>query len=286
MAFKEVLLHLDERRGHESRLRLAADLARRQQGHLVGLYGVEPLDLARFGAPAGSSYVEFEAVQALEARYREGARAAAARVEAAFRSAAERAGISAEWRMVEGEIAAVATLHARYADIAVLGQIDPDNVPAGSAARLPESVLLGSGRPVLLVPYAGRFEAVGETVLVAWNATREAARAVQDALPLLEQAEQVTVLAVNPAPGIGGEGDLPAADMAHYLARHGVKAEASYTVAGDIDVSDLILSRAADLGSDLIVMGGYGHSRIREFVLGGVTRSLLQHMTVPVLLSH
>jgi nucleotide-binding universal stress UspA family protein len=137
-----------------------------------------------------------------------------------------------------------------------------------------------------VVPYIGGSDIIGRRALVAWNASREAARALNDAIPLLEDAENVTVLSVNPKRGIRGEGDLPAADIALHLARHGMKAEASYVVAEDIGVGDALLSRAADLGSDLIVMGGYGHSRLREIVLGGATRTVLRHMTVPVLLSH
>jgi nucleotide-binding universal stress UspA family protein len=136
------------------------------------------------------------------------------------------------------------------------------------------------------VPYAGQFERVGERVLVAWNASRESTRAINDALPLLKNAAMVTVLAVNPKHGIEGHGDVPAADIALHLARHGVKAEAAHTIAKDISEGDALLSYAADLGVDLIVSGGYGHSRAREMVFGGVTRTLLQEMTVPMLLSH
>ena len=136
------------------------------------------------------------------------------------------------------------------------------------------------------MPYAGRFDTVGSHVLVAWNATREAARAVNDAMPILQKAEKVTVLSVNPPSEEAGGPAWPAADIALHLARHGVTAEASSTVSLEIDVGNAILSRAADFGSDLIVMGGYGHSRQREFILGGVTRTLLQHMTVPVIMAH
>ncbi|MBN8909554.1 MAG: universal stress protein, partial [Rhodospirillales bacterium] len=121
---------------------------------------------------------------------------------------------------------------------------------------------------------------------VAWNASREAARAVNDALPLLEGAKLVTVVAINPRQGIGGHGDVPAADIVLHLARHGVKAEAAHTVANDISDGEALLSYAADLGVDLIVAGAYGHSRAREMVFGGVTRTLLSEMTVPVFLSH
>jgi nucleotide-binding universal stress UspA family protein len=285
MPFKDILVYLDNGRGWETRLRLAGELARRQGAHLTGLYGIEPLPLGAANATR-NTYVEVETVRLLQQRYRDAALEAAAAAEQAFRETARAAAVGEEWRLLEGDVAQLATLHARYADLMVLGQVDPDNPGHGSAQRLPESVLVGSGRPALLVPYVGRFETVGDTVLVAWNATREAARAVNDAIPILQGAQQVTVLSVNPARGIAGDGDLPAADIAHHLARHGIKAEASYTVAEDVEVGDLILSRAADLGADLIVMGGYGHSRTRELILGGATRSLLEHMTVPVLLSH
>jgi len=143
---------------------------------------------------------------------------------------------------------------------------------------------LGVGRPVLIVPRYGTFETVGERVLVAWNGSREATRAVHDALPLLKLASSVTVLSIDPEHDTGDR--IPGADIALHLARHGVAAEGMSTVGLDISVGDLLLSRAADLGADLIVMGAYGHSRVRELVLGGATRHILQHMTVPVLMSH
>ena len=286
MTFKDILVHLDDGRGHETRLRLACDLARRQEAHLTGLFGIEPLAPGGLASQATSAYVDIETMQIVQEKRRQAVLAVAGRVEATFGAETARAGVSGEWRIIEGEVADLMTLHARYADLAILGQVDPDNPPPGSAASLPESVLLGSGGPVLVIPYVGRFETLGQNVLIAWNGSREAARAVRDALPILMEAKSVTVLSANPDRGILGEGDLPAADIAHHLARHAVKAEASYTVGEDIAVGDMLLSRAADLGADLIVMGGYGHSRTRELILGGATRALLRHMTVPVLLSH
>jgi nucleotide-binding universal stress UspA family protein len=287
MSFKDILVHLDDGRAREERIAIACELARLQQAHLVGLYVVEPVSLGGYRMPvAEDAPIDFEELRIAQARLQAAATTAGQRAEAAFLAAAERAGITSECRHAEGDVADVVALHARYADLAVLGQIDPEARPPGSAAHLPESILLGSGRPILMVPYVGHFETVGKNVLVAWNATREAARAVGDALPLLKGADVVTVLSLNPERGIAGEGNLPAADIAHHLARHDVKAVASYTVAEDIDVGNLLLSRAADLGSDLIVMGGYGHSRTRELILGGATRTILENMTVPVLMSH
>ena len=139
-----------------------------------------------------------------------------------------------------------------------------------------------SGRPVLVVPYAGRHEGLGSRVLVAWNASREAARAVHDALPLLTRARSVVVLAVDPP----DEDHIPGADIAAHLAHHGVHVEARHTVAPDIEVGDELLNLISDLGADLLVMGAYGRSRWREAVFGGATRHILAHMTVPVLMAH
>jgi nucleotide-binding universal stress UspA family protein len=283
MAMKDILLHVDDSRGQGPRLALAVELARRQEAHLTGLFVTEPISFSGLAAPGGADFAGAEAFQQIEERHRAARRGVGERLAAAFVDAANRAGISSEWRWAEGIAAQTVSLHARYADLAVVGQSDPES-PA-FASGVVEAALLSSGRPVLVVPYIGA-KSLGQRVLVAWNGAREAARAVNDALPLLAAAQMVTVLSINPARGIGGEGDLPAADIALHLARHGVKAEAAYTTAEDVGIGDTILSRAADSGADLIVMGGYGHSRAHEFVLGGATRTLLRHMTVPVLLSH
>ena len=284
MGFKDILVTLAGATASESGIGLAVELARSQSAHLVGLFIIEPLDLSVYSAP-GTGFMAVDVIQEIEEQHRKTAQAAASKIEATFRAACSRAGISHEWRLAEGGPSEVGVLHAHYADIAITAQIDPDNSPPGGWARLPEQLGLASGRPVLIVPYAGRFDTVGRRVLVAWNRTRESARALNDALPLLERASQVTVLSVNPRRGEDAN-ELPGADIALHLARHGVKAEAASTVADDIDVGNVLLSRAADLGADLMVMGCYGHSRMRELILGGATREVLRHMTVPVLMSH
>jgi nucleotide-binding universal stress UspA family protein len=189
----------------------------------------------------------------------------------------------AEWRTDEGSRADVVALHARYADLLVINQTDPD---AADATHFGDAVLLAVGRPVLLVPYVGEMRSFGQNVLVCWNASREASRAVTDALPLLQRAASVTVLTVDGRASSYGHGESAGSDIALFLARHGVKTAASQTVSGSVDVGSVILSRAFDLGADLIVMGAYGHSRVREIVMGGATRTVLQSMTVPVLMSH
>jgi nucleotide-binding universal stress UspA family protein len=284
MGLKDILVHVDGMRGHEARLRIAAELAHRSGAHVCGLFVIEPVNFAGFFSPGGADLAQAEILHAIQEQHESARRDLAERLGTTFRTRLDDAGVLGEWRIAHGDPGERVSLHGRYADIVIVGQSDPDAVSLGSA--VPEAVLLGSGRPVLVVPYIGAERAVGERVLVAWNASHEAARAANDAIPLVAPGGRVTVLAINPARGIAGEGDLPAVDMAHHLARHGITAEAAHTVADDVAVGDVILSRAADMGADLIVMGGYGHSRAREFVLGGATRALLGHMTVPVLFSH
>lgn len=284
--FKDILVHLDENPRSADRMRMAVDLARRQGAHLTGIYVLDIPGSDLFygaGMPYAAGGGMSEMVDSLRAD-------ASARAEIAgkeFQEATRREGLSNEWRVVEGDTVALLALHARYSDLTILGQPNEDEAYKGpSADAVLVNVMLSSGRPVLAIPYAGRFEQIGDSVLVAWNASREASRAIHDAMPLLRSARKVTVLAVNPKHGIEGHGDVPAADIALHLARHGVKAEAAHTIAKDISEGDALLSYAADLGVDLIVAGGYGHSRAREMVFGGVTRTLLIEMTVPMLLSH
>jgi nucleotide-binding universal stress UspA family protein len=138
----------------------------------------------------------------------------------------------------------------------------------------------------LAIPFAGSFKSIGKRVLVAWNASREASRALHDALPLIAKAETATVFLANPTRGLDGHGEEPGADIARHMVRHGLKVEVAKVIADDVPDSALLLNHASDMGADLLVMGAYGHSRLREFILGGMTRSLLREMTVPVLLSH
>lgn len=272
MTYKTILLHLDEQPRCTERLQLAAALAARFDAHLVGLFAL--------GAARIPSYALAEAgplVRDIEERRRG---EAAHKVEQAFRKAERRGGGKSEWRLSKDDAAAAVRLSARYADLVVLGQPEPsDNL----ARSFVEEVILTAGRPALMVPYAGHFPDTGKRVLIAWNASREAARAVTDALPLLAKADAVEVVAF----GEGGDhGDVPGADLALFLARHGVKATAARQNAPGVDVGNQILSRAADVNADLIVMGAYGHSRWRELALGGATRSVLDAMTVPVLMAH
>jgi nucleotide-binding universal stress UspA family protein len=276
MAFKDLVVHIDSSQTVTKRLEAAISLAQTHDAHLIGLYVMPTTDFPAFMEVPSA----FETIQ----KIREHREQQAETAQTTFEETTKRAGISAEWRCTEGALMDHLGDSARYTDLVILGQYNPDepDTHQGLADRL----VLEVGRPCLVVPYIGARETLGQRVLVAWNARREAVRAVNDALPMLQMADRVVVLAVNPAVGATGEGDIPSADICHHLARHGVKAEAETAIAKDIDVASLLLSHAADMGADMMVMGAYGHSRLREMVLGGVSREMLQSMTVPVLMSH
>ena len=191
-----------------------------------------------------------------------------------------------EARVVVDEVADAMVQHGRYSDLVVVGQSSREVGFEGVAFDLPQQVLLHGGVPVLIVPCHGAFADVGRRVLVAWKDTREAARALRDALPILKRSERVVLLELGEARRKPIAVELANA-TATWLAGHGVAAERrTETGAIEVGLGDELLSRAADLGADLIVMGGYGHGRAREWALGGVTRHLLDHMTVPTLMSH
>jgi nucleotide-binding universal stress UspA family protein len=276
-----LLVVLDSDASARGRIELAAMLAERFAAHLVGLYPV-PMS----GPPLHFGYYDPALLDPFFEELRARARDAADKTRETFEHVTGLRGISAEWREFPEGPEGDPALHARYADLTILGQLDPDHGEANLVRPRPEHVTLASGRPILVIPYAGTFDVVGRRVLIGWNATREAARAVADAMPLLTGAEVVTVLTIDPREGPHGHGELPGADISLHLARHGVKAEIDRTTSADLPVGEVILSRAADLGADLLVMGAYGHSRARELLLGGATRSLLRSMTLPVLMSH
>jgi nucleotide-binding universal stress UspA family protein len=274
MTYKTILVHLDDRARRAERLQLGFQLADRFEAHLIALFALDAAFIPSYAlAEAGPI------VRDIEIRRRS---AAARAAEAEFRQAEQRSAAKAEWRVSMGDPLAAVRLSARYADLVIAGQPEPGEPLAKAFAG---ELVLSTGRPVLFVPYVGRFPDVGKRVLVAWNASREAVRAVSDALPLLVRADSLEVVAFAPESG-WDHGEVPGADIALYLARHGVKATAARQNAPDVEIGAQILSRAADAGADLIVMGGYGHSRLRELALGGATRSVLQAMTVPVLMAH
>jgi len=279
MSYKSMLVHLDDDRRCGERIDIAARLALDFDARLTGLYLLRQPDVPSYvRAEIGTEFLAGQ-LQAWHQRQIE-------HMTAQFRERTAQAGVNgAEFRCDTQWPAEAIALHARYADLLIMGQTDRDDDKSLMDPGFPGQAVLSSGRPVLLIPSAGHFPTIGKRVLVAWNAGREAARAVTDALPFLQRAAKVTVLAVNPD-GNPAHGEQPGADIALFLARHGVRAEAAESHRGEVDIGAWLLSRAFDLEADLIVMGGYGHSRMRELAFGGATATLLGEMTVPVLMSH
>ncbi len=230
---------------------------------------------------SGAGYIPAEVIETQERDNEAATRAALDR----FSAASARAGVTAEPLTLSASFAGVGEQFGRIArrfDLSIVGQSEPET--SAVEEIIAESALFESGRPVIIVPYIQKAPFKLDRVMLCWDGSRAAARAVADAIPLLARAGHVEVVIV--ANERGKRDEIQGADIGAHLARHGLDVEVKRTALGDIDVADVILSHAADTGSDFIVMGGYGHSRLREFVLGGVTRSIFRSMTVPVLMSH
>ena len=278
MRYKDLLVVLDANHSAGERIAVATELARRFDAHLVGLYVMLVPE-----RPDSDDTAIYDVLwrDAWETAERE-----ACRIREQFEEAARRQSLPAEWRVVSGYPGDMAALHGRYADLVIVGQLDPEDQYAALIGARPEEVALHVGRPVLVVPYAGNFAQVGRRVLIGWDASREATRAVNDALPLLVAASSVLVMTVDAKPGGITHGELPGADIALHLARHGVAVQVERTTSAGIGIGNTLLSRASDFEADLLVMGAYGHSRLREALLGGATRTALESMTLPVLMAH
>lgn len=273
---KNILVGLSDTKQGLAAQNYAASMAAAFDAHLSGVAFVHDLVIP------GSVFDE--AVAAYSAQYRDECEAAAKRATAKFEEKCRKDGIEFDCATLDGSMIGVAeqfSSKARSFDLSVL----PQAVPEGYSDEnvIIENALFDSGRPVLIVPYIQIAPFKVDRVIVAWDGNRCAARAVADALPLLKLAKTVEIVTVKPDTKPGG---LAATDLANHMARHGLNIELRSLTANAIGIANCILSHAADSSADLIVMGGYGHSRIREFVLGGVTREMLQSMTVPTLMSH
>jgi nucleotide-binding universal stress UspA family protein len=220
----------------------------------------------------------------IEAQREENTKAAKAATNG-FEAAAASAGLSAEVRILDASVAGAADLFGRIArrfDLAVVGQARPKE--GASEELLIEGALFESGRPVVVVPFVQTKGVSLERVLVCWDGSRPATRAIADALPILRRAKAIDIVAVSGERGKGSE--LVGTNMARHLARHGLDVALKRVSSGDVDVPSAIRAQVAETGADFMVMGGYGHSRLREFILGGVTRTILTSSTIPVLMSH
>ncbi|MFO1068709.1 MAG: universal stress protein [Geminicoccaceae bacterium] len=280
MGYRDLLLTVDDGTDSAARARLASRLAAIWSAHLTAVaFVADPVLPAALGVSIPSDLLEAQA-----AAGRDVGKASLARVAAI----AAEAGVAIEARLETGAVDSMPgrlARMARHADLTIIGQPDPAASGVDDTLKV-EAAFLDSGRPALVVPYIGAAAALPAHVLVCWDGSREAARAVGDAMPFLKPAERVTVLVVDAGKLQPAVGELPGADIGRHLARHGVTAEIRSVASGGLGIGDTILTEASDARADLVVMGGYGHSRLRELVLGGATRHLLAHMTVPVLLAH
>jgi len=274
---KDIVVNLSVGEKTDPACDYAVSVAAAFEAHLAGIgFLYDPIVPV-----SGAGYIPADVITMQE---RDNAAATKAAIDR-FVTATNRAGVTAEPLTLRASAAGVGDQFSRIArrfDLSIVGQDEPDK--SAVEAIIAEAALFESGRPVIVVPYIQKTPLKLDLVTVCWDGGRAATRAIADSMPLLKRAKKVEVVIVSNE--TGKQDEIEGADMGEHLARHDLNVEVKRTVAGDIDVADVILSHTADTGSDFIVMGGYGHSRLREFVLGGVTRSIFQTMTVPVLMSH
>jgi nucleotide-binding universal stress UspA family protein len=279
MTYKTILVQLNDEQRAARVLEPAVVLARKYGAHLIGLH-VSP----------GLLYVPpLPSAGGILGMIKEHERQVCDRIRGAFEDATRGQSFQAEMRFLNprgrDDLPALVMQHARTADLIVASQVEA-GFDAASVLDFPERLAIDSGRPVLMIPLSGLSGDIGTKVLVAWNGSREAARAVFDSLPLLKAAREVVVLGIEQIRSSGDSLPLPDTAIGASLARHGINVSVRTTAAGETSVGETILNEAVNEGADLIVMGAYGHTRLREFVFGGATRHMARHLTLPTLLAH
>lgn len=265
MAYKDILVHLDNSPHCTARIDIAIHLAQEHGAHLTGLYVISH--------PYYRPQLESVA-------------ASAAETQAAFERATSIAGISAEYVCADWGTAGITrseviNFYAYLKDLVIVGQSDPEN-----PSDLPERVVVGSGRPVLIIPFAGSFSTVGERVMVCWKYGRESVRALNDAMPFLQQAEKIRVVAADPPEAAVNAGSDCCAGIRSYLTRHGIEGIVEQSIQAEIPIGDMLLNESWEEGCDLLVLGAFTRSAKGALILGPVARDVLDHMNLPVLMSH
>jgi nucleotide-binding universal stress UspA family protein len=287
VALRDLLVYVDQSERAAERLRLAADLARRHESRLTAIF-VKELNPSQLHdqSTAELGLGSPQAINRTNRRIRRHIEETAARLQSVLNALGREYAVEVEWRCIDGIGSILVPQHARFADLCVLGQ-DVSAAATATGYTFSEQLLFVSGRPVVFVPAHGSFDTLGRRILVAWNSSRASTRAVNDALPLIERAEQVTVLAVNAEEFAERYGALPPEQIVQHLRRHGASVEGIWlnnTPAGSI--TDAVQAEARKVGADLIVAGAFGHPRLWEKLMGGVTRELLARMQLPILMSY
>ena len=278
MDFKDFLVFLDGTEAAKARVAFAVALAKEHGAHLLGIAFAPTALLPLYGADVG--FADMSEVL-------ENVKTQATTILAAFEASAKKAGVKAETRLLQGiseEFPHDFAQSARHVDLSILGQ-PRDGDPLVGQYALVERCLFASGRPVIIVPAALQTPALKGTVVAAWDGSAEAARAINDALPFLKAAPHV-VLLVGVTSEQGDERIIPTEDMIAHLKRHGVIAEPVRIDIGEGDTGKSLLAKAKELGAGLVVMGAFHHSRWREFILGGVTLTVLEEATIPLFMAH
>ena len=287
MALKDLLVYVDPTENSFLRLRLAVDLAARHESRLTALF-VREWSRAQSDRhkSAELGLVSVQGMRDLERSIEASLQAAADRLRTALESLARERGVSAELRCVDGVASAIVPQHARYADLCILGRDQPEG-PASVEYTFAEHLLFVTGRPVLFVPAVEPLTSLGRRIMLAWNSSRPAARSLNDALPLIERAEHTTIVMINASGFINGHGAPPGEHMVEHLRRHGAVADAiRIENVPHGSIADRLQAEAQALGADLIVAGAFGHPRLWEKMLGGVTYDLLARMNLPIFMSH
>ena len=274
MPIKTILLHMANDDRHAARLEVAVGLARRFSAFVEVLYVATPVSMpaavtgraASYGYIAEATAIAHERAEQIEQEVRQGLK-----------------DCSYSWSVVEGDHVELLARRAAYADLAIVTQSHGDSLDDRVMLHVPDRLPLETPCPTLVVPHDFAPQTViGRHVVIAWKNTRESGRAVRNAMPFLKAAEKVTVVTIDP-PGQSLDGGR---DLMVWLERHGVRSQHQANIFQDGDVGELLLDSCRDLGGDLLVMGSYGHSRLREIILGGATRTVLAKLEVPVLMSH
>lgn len=274
MSIKSILLHLTKSDTQEAFIEVALGLAVQHGAHINAVYAMAPVN-------PPTSFMGFVPPEFIERSIEEEKQRAVAAT-LSFKTLADRAKISYETHQEDGYAVNVLNKHAPAADLVIVAQVDQDDDLTAQYQFLNDELVVSCSKPILIVPYSGKYRDFGKHVLVAWNNTHESARALQYALPFLKLADKVTLLSINPA---SDQTNQNSAILA-YLNRHQIKADLKVSHWKDVSVGNAMLDSLVDLSADMIVMGAYGHSRIREMILGGATKEVLEQMTAPVLFAH